>query len=182
MRAAPAVEAALNVGGAERLVIALLHAVTGAALAVWVLGHLEYGNTRVVVLAVLLGALVAGLFGAGLARKVLPRERSCLRWDGQAWLLLVPAKAGGRAAVHGTMPASLPLAMHEVPLNAVGISLDLGTWVLLRLQAAAGGYRWCMASANSAGQTWHGLRVALRAHAGAARSNRQEAKPAEPVA
>jgi hypothetical protein len=48
------------------------------------------------------------------------------------------------------------------------VALDLGAWVLLRLHLAGGGVGWRVASATSAQASWHGLRVALAAHAGAA--------------
>ncbi|MDO9284298.1 MAG: hypothetical protein Q7U26_05325 [Aquabacterium sp.] len=147
MRAAPAVDAALDAGVPERMLILLLHGLAGVTLALWAAAHAALGFS----LPVLAGAAIAGAsmaaLGAWLARRALPADAGRLRWDGQGW------------SWQG--PADLPLARLEV-------SLDLGVWALLRLHPADGTRpSWRVASRRGAGAAWHGLRVALAAHAGA---------------
>jgi hypothetical protein len=70
------------------------------------------------------------------------RARAALAWDGQQWLL-------DGAAAHVT------------------VAMDLGPWMLLRLQAAGGPARtrWWPATARQGGAHWHGLRAALYSRA-----------------
>ncbi|MBL8350051.1 MAG: hypothetical protein JNL87_07015 [Burkholderiaceae bacterium] len=149
MRAAPAVDAALGSGRLERLLITLLYGATGAALALWGAGHAEWtdrGPTLAPGLAAVAAASVMAATGAWLARRVLPPGPARLVWDGSTWQL-----RGDRS----TAPSRLVVA------------LDLGHWVLLELAAAEGrSTLWRVARARSCGADWHGLRVALQAHAG----------------
>lgn len=163
MRAAPAVDAALGHGGPERMLITLLHAVAGAALAAWASAHAGSLSAAVAPTefwpAVVGAASAMAMLGWVLARRALPGSPARLRWDGQAWQLLT-----------GRQPPPISAAQ---PLRRVVVALDLGGWLLLHLLPAAGnGVRrpgrgeWRVASAHSAGAAWHGLRVALLAHAG----------------
>jgi hypothetical protein len=150
MRAAPAVDAALDGGGRERMLITLLHGLAGAALAAWAMAHaglLALPATAVLPwLLGLGGALAMAAVGAVLARRALPAHAARLRWDGTVWQLV---------------------AATQQPLCRIGVSLDLGSWLLLRLQPADGAASvWRIASQNGAGPAWHALRVALQAHAG----------------
>ena len=153
MRAAPAVDAALGSGRVERMMIIMLHAGCGAALAAWALAHAGgLAVTAAPLLSWLLAAaatLLMALVGAVLARRALPAGPARLRWDGLAWQLL------------SNEP---PVA---APLRRVVVALDLGGWLLLHLHPAGGAAAvWRMASAGSVGAAWHSLRVALQAHAG----------------
>lgn len=153
MRAAPAVDAALGSGRFERMVIALLHAGTGAAVAVWASAHVAAAvgplADGLVWLTVLVIALVLGALGWMLAVRALPAEPAQLCWDGTAWQLRTDGLR---------------------PLAQVVVSLDLGAWLLLQLRPAEGRARhWRVTHARVAGASWHGLRVALQAHAGDAR-------------
>ena len=180
MRAAPAVDAALGSGRAERVLITLLHAAAGAAFSVWAAGHAEAaadpffaglaglaGLTWLAWLLGSVGALGLGLVGYWLARQALPAEPARLRWDGSSWQLCREWRADDL-----------------LPLQRVVVAMDLGAWMLLQLvpaelepaaqqsaQSAAqqAGQRsgWWVASAHGVGGAWHGLRVALQAHAGA---------------
>jgi hypothetical protein len=177
MRAAPAVDAALGSGRVERVLITLLHAVAGAAFSVWAAAHAEAvagpffaglaGLAWLTWLMGSVGALGLGLVGCWLARQALPAEPARLRWDGSSWQL-------GREWRDDDL----------VPLQRVVVAMDLGAWMLLQLvpaevepsaQSAAqraaqqAGKRsdWRVASAQGVGGAWHGLRVALQAHAGA---------------
>jgi len=149
MRAAPPVEAMLHAGRLERMLITLLHALTGALLVVWAGLHTGLGAAwPMAACAVLMAGLMATL-GAWLARRALPVPPGRLRWDGQAWSLL----ASGAA----------------IPLGRLLVAMDLGPWMLLQLHPAdGGGAVWRVASAAAAQGSWHGLRVAVAAHAGAA--------------
>jgi hypothetical protein len=150
MRAAPAVDAALGSGRFERMVIVLLHAGTGAAVAGWASAHVDAtagplagGLGWWLALAV---ALAMGAVGWLLARRALPAEPAQLCWDGTAWQLRTDALR---------------------PLGQVVVAMELGAWVLLQLRPAPGrASHWRVAAARDAGASWHGLRVALQAHAG----------------
>ena len=93
-----------------------------------------------------LAAGCAAVFGAAAWR----RARGRLRWDGAAWNLCRPSG-------------------ESVPLSDVRLQIDLGPWLLLRWRAE-GGHRsaWASLRADDAAADWHGLRVALAAHARAA--------------
>ena len=113
-------------------------------------------------LAVMYGAAKGGSdtgswLGAGLARLALPANAQCLRWDGQVWSLVLRAPDGGVGA--------------EMAVERLAVAIDLGSWLLLRAYAVAGGSRWQVARASCVGAAWHGLRVALKAHAGSAQSS-----------
>jgi hypothetical protein len=94
--------------------------------------------------------------GLRLARSALPNDGDFLQWDGMAWTLGLRSPGQSSAT-----PAGLRL-------DRLVLALDLGAWVLLRLHSAAGGQRWQVARASRAGTDWHGLRLALTAHAGRA--------------
>ena len=155
------------------MVITLLHAGAGAALAAWALAHAATLSAAVAPAefwpAVVGGASAMALLGWVLARRALPASPARLRWDGQVWHLLQGSQ----------LPGSAPLRLRRVV-----VSLDLGGWLLLHLlpdnanangAVRAGRAEWRVASARRAGAAWHGLRVALLAHAG-------EAAPAPPRA
>ncbi len=154
MRAAPAVRAPLAAGGPEHMLIALLYAITAIGLMAWGAGHAGLAWSLPGLLAGLALALLAGGGGAWWARRALPADGDHLQWDGQRWTLALRSAPGGLPG-----PA-------ETPLLQVELALDLGAWLLLRLQLANGQQRWQVARASVAGTAWHGLRVALRAHAG----------------
>ncbi len=148
MRAAPPVDAALAEGRAERMLITLLHAGSGALLAIWLALQAEWPLRAPLILGAVAGAALLAPVGWWLARRALPPSPGRLGWDGQRW---------SDVGAHGAQP-----------LQRLVVALDLGAWVLLRLHPAGGGAVWRVASATSAQSAWHGLRVALAAHAGAA--------------
>jgi hypothetical protein len=148
MRAAPPVEAMLHAGRLERVLIILLHALTGAMLVGWAGLHAELGGAWVMAVCTVVVAGLMAAFGAWLAGHALPALPGSLRWDGQTWSLLAPGTA--------------------IPVGRLLVAVDLGSWILLHLHPADGGSgMWRVASAASARGSWHGLRVALSAHAGA---------------
>ena len=149
MGAAPPVDAVLADGRLERMLITLLHAAVGALLASWAALHAEWrpGAAALATAVVVSGLLAAA--GAWLARRALPPSPGRLRWDGQCW--------------HTSH------ALGGQPLVRLVVALDLGTWVLLHLQPEQGRACWRIASTGSAQAAWHGLRVALAAHAGGVR-------------
>ena len=148
MRAAPPVDAALGSGRPERMLITLLHGLAGGLLSAWAALHAELPLWQVPALAgVLVCAAAMAALGRWLAVRALSPEAGHLRWDGQAWSRADEAQAW--------------------PVLRLVVALDLGIWVLLQLQTAGGRRLWCVASAASAQAQWHGLRVALAAHAGA---------------
>lgn len=147
MRAAPAVEVALSPGRAERLALAGLYGLAGGVTVAWVLLRFEAAQSLPVWVAASAVAVLAAAAGLLLARRVLPPTAGHLGWDGQGWHW---RQASG---------TSLPLA-------SVQVTLDLGSWLLLRLHPRSGRAAWRAARASAAGGGWHALRVALAAHAG----------------
>ena len=156
MRNAPAVSAQLDGGWPERVLISLFYALSAAVLAFWLQALAVLPASPAVWLAAATGIAAATALGAVLAKRALPPDGDQLVWDGQAWTLQVRG-CGKRMA-----------ATRRIPLTCVVMTLDLGAWLLLRLQPATGGLRWQVARAACVGPAWHGLRVALLAHAGVA--------------
>jgi hypothetical protein len=148
MRAAPPVDAALDTGGRERMLTVLLHALAGAVLGGWLTLHAEWRAVSTWVAALVSSSAALATLGWWLARRTWPAAPGHLRWDGSQWC------CSGSGV--------------EMPLARVVVALDLGTWLLLRLHPADGSQLlWRAASARTARGAWHGLRVALAAHAGA---------------
>ena len=136
------------------MLISALYGTSGAALAGWALAQTAQAPQGAVWAILVLAAAAAGAVGFWQARYALPANAAYLGWDGAGWTLGLHPAAGGKAA-----PA-------ETPLAAVVVALDLGAWLLLRLHPAAGPCRWQAARADASGTDWHGLRLALQAHAG----------------
>jgi hypothetical protein len=112
-----------------------LAALAVGALTAWVLGHLKLPTWPAWPALVL-----AGLAGALLRARLEQAEPVTLCWDGQQW----------RADdVAGTL----------------SVMIDLGSWMLLRLQPAAPRARplWLPVSAADAGPAFHALRAAAYA-------------------
>jgi hypothetical protein len=130
------------------MLITLLHGLAGGLLAVWVALHAELPLWQASTMSgLLVTAAAMAALGRWLAVRALPPIPGSLRWDGQAWSSVAGAQAK--------------------PLQRLVVALDLGIWALLQLHPAGGRPVWRVASAGSAQTQWHGLRVALAAHAGA---------------
>ena len=154
MRAAPAARATLHAAWAERMLIGALYGTSGAALAGWALAQTEQAAQGAVWATLMLAAAAAGAMGFWQARYALPSNGAYLGWDGAGWTLGLHPAASGKAA------------LVEIPLAAVEVALDLGAWLLLCLHPTAGPCLWQAARAGPSGADWHGLRLALQAHAG----------------
>jgi len=136
------------------MLITALHAGAGAFVSVWAVAHVEAAAAHLSAalpwFAGLAGGLALGAVGVCLARRALPGGSSWLNWDGAVWHWRGERPDEGLA-----------------PLQRVVVALDLNAWVLLQLVPAGGSPpRWQVASARGVGAAWHGLRVALQAHAG----------------
>ena len=137
MRTAPAVQVVVAGQGAWRWAQAGLFALTSMLLAAWLLrlsGRADSAAACVFAMA--------GLVVGGLALWRLSGRPRVLRWDGTDWQLDITPGAvlAGQAAV----------------------MIDLGGWMLLRFQAAAGGpVSWLPVSRRRSPHEWHGLRAAL---------------------
>ncbi len=155
MRAAPPIEYPLAGGRRERWLIAGLYAATCAVLALWLAFWLDSRDGLAAPATAGLSTLpvVAGLLGGRLARRLLPADPGRLRWDGALWWL-------------ESADASAGSAPPDQPLREVSLQLDLGPWLLLRLRIGAGPLRWAVLEQADDGLAWHGLLVALAAHAG----------------
>ncbi len=148
MRTAPPVEVPLSAGGPERAACAVLYAVAAAGLTVAIAAALGLGSQRA------LATIAAGL-GAALGGMVWRPPRGQLRWDGRGWTLVQPS---------GQLQ----------PIDRLQLRIDFGAWVLLRWNAEAQrGATWASLRAADAGAAWHGMRVALAAHAPAWASRAQ---------
>jgi hypothetical protein len=169
MRAAPAVRALLDDARPERVAIVLFHVLSGAALAAWLKGQFELTPSAWMGLVLVTLLVCAAAVGQRLARSALLGDVEYLQWNGQVWTL------GQRRPGAGAVQVS------ELRLVRLVVALDLGSWLLLRLQPAAGASRWQVVRAARVGADWHGLRVALTAHAGsaadAAGNSAQRVKP-----
>lgn len=150
MRTAPPAEAALASGRAERALILALHIASALVLAAWLHSRLNWPLEAALGLP-LPGLAVLGWF---LATWGLPPGPAALRWDSQVW------------SVHDR-------AGQPQPLQGLSVQLDLGPWLLLRLRLVGPPprTRWVVLNQASADIAWHGIRVALKAHAGQARPN-----------
>jgi hypothetical protein len=115
---------------------AVVYGVAAAALAVWVALHLA--EARVSPAAGLAVATLAFLLVCGLAWRLLGAAEAKLVWDGRQWLV------GGEP-------------------RQVGLMLQTGSCLLLRLQAAPFKTSWLAVERAEAGPAWHGLLVALHA-------------------
>ena len=148
MRAAPPVDAALDTGRRERMLTLLLHMLAGAVLGAWLALHAELRTATAWVFVLSASISLLAALGWWLGRRTWPAVAGRLRWDGTQWRCI----DGSR----------------DLPLVRVVVAVDLGIWLLLRLHPAAGGQPlWRVASARTARGAWHGLRLALAAHAGA---------------
>ena len=161
MHTAPAVVAALDAQRLERVVISSVHVLAAVVLVVWAGLHTGLDGSVPAGMAGLAWTAAAAAFGAWQARRALPADGKTLVWDGASWALTTRASRGG--ALAGITGAEV-----RVPIMQVGIALDLGAWLLLRLQAETGGSRWQVVRAACAGPAWHGLRLALLTQAGPA--------------
>ena len=170
MHTAPAVVAALDAQRPERVVISSVHALAAVVVLVWAGVHAGLGGSVPAGMAALAFTAAAAAFGARQARRALPADGKSLVWDGVSWALTTRASPGG--ALSGATGAEV-----RVPIVQVGIALDLGAWLLLRLQADTGGTRWQVVRAACAGPAWHGLRLALLTQAGPAAPRPVEASP-----
>jgi hypothetical protein len=118
---------------------ALVYGLSGLTTSAWLMSHsAAVSGAWFWWLAGGIGAVTALI---GHASWPAPPGRLC--WTGQGWQL-----ADG------------------VPLRQVSVQIDIGGWMLLRLSPLAGRPRWAAICAQQAGPAWHGLRVALRFHAG----------------
>ena len=155
MHSAPPIEVDLAAGRDERIVIMLLYAACAAVLACWLAAQLNLPVWPPLLLATPLAAMLGWWVACGL----LPRQPRRLGWSGQCWQLRTGLAAGGVASSAQASP---------VPLRQLDLQLDAGGWLLLRWQQADGRHAgWGIARAAAAGSGWHGLRIALQAHAGA---------------
>ena len=161
MHTAPAVVAALDDQRPERVLISSVHVLAAVVVVVWAGLHTRSDMSMPSGMAGLAFTAAAAAFGAWQARRALPADGMSLVWDGASWALTTRASRGG--ALSG-----LTGAVVRVPITQVEIALDLGVWLLLRLQAEAGGPRWQVVRASCAGPAWHGLRLALLTQAGPA--------------
>jgi hypothetical protein len=136
MRSAPPVSVQCTGGRLWRVVQTLLPALAAAALVAWVAGHAAWPVDKTS-----WAALLFSLCVASLAWRVAVPTQTTLAWRHPAWT------ANGSVV-------------------QVTVTMDLATWVLLRLKPNVAGEvtpRWLAVSASDAGPAWHGLRVALYA-------------------
>ena len=161
MHTAPAVVAALDAQRPERVVISSVHVLAAVVVVVWAGLHAGLDGSVPAWMAGLVWTAAVAAVGSLQARRALPADGNTLVWDGAGWALTTRASRGG--ALAGITGAEV-----RVQIMQVVIALDLGAWMLLRLQAETGGSRWQVVRAACAGPAWHGLRLALLTQAGPA--------------
>ncbi len=156
---------------------ALVSALSAGAAAVWLCQRWMVSDTPNPwgwILLSGLPALLAGWWGWRLA--TVPAWR--LTWDGREWRLRPGMSWPGRTATPSALPPSAEHVCHPQ------VMIDLGGWMLLRLDSASPALRdrasprWVALSQNLAGASWHGLRVAL--HGAPAGHPSPEAAPPPP--
>jgi hypothetical protein len=155
MRAAPPVQVTLTRFRIWSVALWTLALADLACLAAW-------ASLRPNPLPVSWVAATAAIGLAALAVALSARARPVrLRWDGQAW----------------------HLAAHDEPADAMrpgrlGISLDLGFWMLLRFAPAQGGFAsavWLPVQRRGLESQWHALRCGIFSPLPAASSDRPRA-------
>ena len=144
MRAPPPVSIDIPAPRGWRAVQALAFAAAGACLAAWGAQHAAWPEAGVAAAAAL-GAGVLAVIGWRLCRGTAMR----LAWTGRHWTCRSPFTA------------------EPQPVDPV-ISLDLGSWMLLRLKPPQGPAVWAAIGRADAGAAWHLLRAALYAEPPAA--------------
>ena len=146
MHAAPAFELSIGLSTAERSVLAVLIGTAALAVGLWIWSHVDAaaglaGRGAWPWFAVGTGAAAAGFavgwFGA-------PRAIGIVRWHQGQWSL---HRAGDSQSEEGIVEAKL----------------DLGSWMLLRFDSAAGNALWFGIGRQRAGAAWHALRATLYA-------------------
>jgi hypothetical protein len=143
MRAIAACQFTLSRFDAWRWAIGALTGFVVLALWLWFIGQPETLHWS---LAMALG-LVA-LAALGLGASLLPRRGFSLRWDGHDWHA-GPADSVGQEPLTGTL----------------SVSVDLGSWMLLRFQpdapASRVGVTWLPVQRRGLEPQWHTLRCAV---------------------
>jgi hypothetical protein len=137
MRAAPAVQATLTPDRGWAAFTRGLSALALAGLAAWAAQGLGAPGW-----AMVLAAVPSALVGWAMGQRFLAAPHGTLRWDGAAWSWHAH---GGPAARTGV----------------VAVMIDLGPWMLLRLQPAGAGAIWLPAAQDACGPAWRALRAAL---------------------
>lgn len=149
MHAAPAFELSLGLSATERSLLALLGAAVAAALAAWVLSHVDAtagpaGRGLWPWLTLMPSATAVG---ACIAWSVARPKPCALRWQQGRWSWI------DSGIEHS---------------GCVQPKLDLGSWLLLALCPQGGGpARWGTVGRRRAGAAWHPLRATLFAPAAA---------------
>ena len=143
MNAAPPFELTLCASVAERSLIALLAAATGAALAAWVWSHVDahsaFGGHAAWTWFVAVGSAGVGAWIGWLTAAPRP---CTLRWHQHRWTWI---EAQSSVECVGTVEPRI----------------DLGNWMLLALRSPEGAVRWAAIGQQRAGADWHALRATL---------------------
>ncbi len=148
MSAAPALELTLGAAAGERWLVALLVAMTGAALAAWLWSHADARATSLGAHAAWAWfAVVAAAGAGGWIGWFVALPRPCtLRWQPDRWTWI---DAQSNIECEGTVEPRL----------------DFGNWMLLALRSPDGATRWAAIGRQRAGAAWHPLRATLFAPA-----------------
>jgi hypothetical protein len=140
VQAAPPVSVDGPTVGRWRWVQAALHALAAAALLAWGGRHLGLGGMA-------RGASVlGGAIGAKVGWIVCAANVARLRGTGRQWLLRLPRS-------------------DDTPAAAPGVRVDLGGWMLLRVDAAGMRARKLTVSRHAAGADWPAFRAAVYSNA-----------------
>lgn len=139
MRAAPAVQTVLAPDALWRWLMRALAATTLAGLTAWALSWAGASDP-----VIALAAAAAALAGAAIGPRLMAAPAGVLRWDGTVW---------------SWQPQGSELAQ----TGALAVMIDLGPWMLLRLQPAGARAVWLPLSQTACGPAWRALRTAAHA-------------------
>jgi hypothetical protein len=139
MRAAPAVQATLSPDRGWLACARGLAALALAGLAAWAAQGLGGPGWATALAAA--GAALAGLLAGA---RLVGAHTGTLRWDGAAW-------------------SWQPLGAAQPLAGRIEVMIDLGPWMLLRLQSVEAGTLWLPLAQSACGPAWRALRSALHA-------------------
>jgi len=147
VRAPPPFEMDCRETAPWRAAQAALWALAGACAGAWGVSALDGGEGLLAQalqgpLPALVGVLAVTALAAGLGWWLARPLALRLGWTGREWVVGAPGQ-----------PAASPAR--------VRLMVDLGAWVLLRLQPAGGRTRWLGVARGAAAGPWHLLRAAL---------------------
>jgi hypothetical protein len=150
VKTAPAVSVRVTRFDRWRFVLALLWALAGAGMAATLAAH-----TGAAQLHMGLGAAAVALAAAAASLRASRRSAVVMAWDGRQW------------TVAEQLPAASPGAQQQGPPVRMSVHVDLGGWLLVRLdtEGIPARRQWLPLQRTGLEPQWHALRCALYSRA-----------------